>query len=857
METILKLISSYKKGDIDSDLLIKAVKSISGLTKKQVLVTRGGKTFYQTVYVKEGEEEKEVKTPIGKELTPEVKGMNVTKYSEKSLLITGDTYVNIDTLRNIKKEIGVGNWNSKLKGWVFPIKFLETVLGYIWSDLKDKGSEEKAEAVQNQKNSGLEKGDNINIGDLDGNVEENVSDSEGIKYNVNLKDGTKLEGVDEKVMQKDPSTNDKEISETINNTTPEGRVKSEKKIYGIKPIEDIHNYSLQEYLSMHGLTQEDIDQALKSLDKKEEGKDKKPSYTRTQSKEYTKPEQKEGLTKRQLISKLIYNHYQAVKKAIENGENIKPDVLLLYPDLKEDFIKKKKELSEEHKRKISEALKKDKAEEENVQIKKENKEAKKEGFNQPDKKNYKPKDYSPIVIKPPKNSTSTEVTIYPKDYTDIPSIDVVIPKSKDILKVPKPYFIPDIDEKNLKRSRYSISAVKIDDDKYLVALDKFEKGFGSYMFSTEAVNQNGKYAIMTLDTFVATKQYYILKAKEELKNEQAKEKKERKEYLLKYYKEKMNLPEKEAKERLSKTKFSTSRLKVISSNRMPYDQMHMIQAFNRDEEGRYIGTKKTWEIYNDMISNMKQKVSDLSLQQEYIDSAYTKGAETSYGDSKTKNNLLEDYGIKVKRQNGDEINDSEIKQIENAMNSISKVFGNNIEMNKAFGLKISHSGDVLMHARKAVGLFHPAYNAIGVSAVSGDIGFKMTFAHEYGHFVDYWLGKNTGNHYASDKEGSLANQIARVLRKNMNKTSSSDYYNRTCECFARSMEQYYAVEILKNDNIFQDETQVNKEVYENQLKPLIKKFLDENKDFLKSQDIDIFNNEDMYEENPFINKENE
>jgi len=123
-----------------------------------------------------------------------------------------------------------------------------------------------------------------------------------------------------------------------------------------------------------------------------------------------------------------------------------------------------------------------------------------------------------------------------------------------------------------------------------------------------------------------------------------------------------------------------------------------------------------------------------------------------------------------------------------SMESISSSFGKNIQMNKSFGLKVSHSGDVLMHARKALGLFHPRYNAIGISNKYGEGDFEITFAHEYGHFMDYWIGNQTGNNFASDKQGSTANKIASVLRKNMNKKQTSDYYNRTCECFARAFE---------------------------------------------------------------------
>ena len=153
------------------------------LVAKQVQVTKNGKTFTQTVYV--NPEEKEGKTKVGENIS-EVSGMNIQKYSEKAVLITGDTYVNVDTLRSIKKEVGVGNWNRKLQGWVFPVKVLDTVLGFLWADQKDKGNDEKAQAIQNQKNESLKKGDEVDVGGQKAKVEEGASTSEGTKYNITL-----------------------------------------------------------------------------------------------------------------------------------------------------------------------------------------------------------------------------------------------------------------------------------------------------------------------------------------------------------------------------------------------------------------------------------------------------------------------------------------------------------------------------------------------------------------------------------------------------------------------------------------------------------------------------------------------
>ena len=63
--------------------------------------------------------------------------MDIKKYSDKAVLITGDTKENVETLREVKKETGVGNWNKKLGGWVFPITKVGNILGAFLG--KDNG----------------------------------------------------------------------------------------------------------------------------------------------------------------------------------------------------------------------------------------------------------------------------------------------------------------------------------------------------------------------------------------------------------------------------------------------------------------------------------------------------------------------------------------------------------------------------------------------------------------------------------------------------------------------------------------------------------------------------------------------
>ena len=74
----------------------------------------------------------------------------------------------------------------------------------------------------------------------------------------------------------------------------------------------------------------------------------------------------------------------------------------------------------------------------------------------------------------------------------------------------------------------------------------------------------------------------------------------------------------------------------------------------------------------------------------------------------------------------------------------------------------------------------------------------------------------------------------------MNEKSGSDYINRTCECFARAFEQYHAMNIHGDDVVkiagkyIEHGDHVNKDVFNNKIKPLIEQFFKENDKMLKA-----------------------
>jgi predicted DNA-binding WGR domain protein len=198
--------------------------------------------------------------------------------------------------------------------------------------------------------------------------------------------------------------------------------------------------------------------------------------------------------------------------------------------------------------------------------------------------------------------------------------------------------------------------------------------------------------------------------------------------------------------------------------------------------------------------------------------------------------LLDSYGVKVKRQNGAEITNEEIGEIKDALDLVYSVFGNRSSMAKNFGLKISHAGEKKMHARKACGLFFPSMKAIGVT-VQDEKSTGFILAHEWAHFMDNYLGSKTERHYVSDDPMHLAGRISDLFRRNMETSQKSKYQNRTCECFARAMEQYYAIKINDKELLAQwnmSGNHPNDKIFNEAIYPLCEQFLQENEQLLKA-----------------------
>jgi hypothetical protein len=334
------------------------------------------------------------------------------------------------------------------------------------------------------------------------------------------------------------------------------------------------------------------------------------------------------------------------------------------------------------------------------------------------------------------------------DYTVFPANRIFLAGEKSILDNERPPYIPPFTIEYMRSNYFIPPLVKVKNDYFIKTEDNPKR---SYKLSLDGL-------AATIDYY--TKYQRALNTREIQKNEN---------------------PE-------GWHSLKPKKVRFLSVNRMTHNQMLLLK-----ESG--LGTEESWNTYREVREALEQKMADLCCQMEDLQSVYTKGAETSYGDKKTNPALKERYGVLVKRQNGDTISGHEIREIEEALEKTTKVFGSLREVSSGYGLKISHSGSKNMHARKAIGIFTSHYKAIGVCFANTETGY-LILAHELSHFLDALAGKEPRHFFASDKTDTPENRVAKTFRSLMNKdtprTQDSKYLNRTCECFARAMEQYTA-----------------------------------------------------------------
>jgi DNA polymerase III sliding clamp (beta) subunit (PCNA family) len=484
------------------------------------------------------------------------------------------------------------------------------------------------------------------------------------------------------------------------------------------------------------------------------------------------------------------------------------------------------------------------------------------------------------------------------DFRNINSQSIVF--NPDTILVDEiPSYIPFIDEKKFENRGGVLDAIRIENDTYVVAYSDFRY---------KSVDGQSQIFLLTLDQLVLTSMYYLTKLKATYKVEADRKTNESKERYFnlpierrlahynqrgfyrsisatlkkRYSEEEWNNLDLSVKEELvpAYKKYNPERFKSDLNSTQMYSSFHnMFNAFVNPEALRYsvdrnnkkelipIGDKAKsysksfasseafayWEIFREM---MKYKILDIEYQRAELSETYKTALETSFGESNTDNSLLSDYGVLVKRQNGNKISPSEISDIASGLSMVYKIFGNLKDQFIKNNIKISHAGKKLIFSQKAVGVYISTMGTIGVSGKYNEIQFNSTLAHEIAHFIDNKIGANNENRYISDDYESLAGKIAFTFRDNMNKPKSqqSDYINATKECFARALQQYFILEQYGSDveviygygnfdvseKIVNQEIFVSKAKFDEKIKPLIEQFFAQNRGFFLLEDVKEF-----------------
>ena len=497
-------------------------------------------------------------------------------------------------------------------------------------------------------------------------------------------------------------------------------------------------------------------------------------------------------------------HESEVRIALEEGKPVPPEVLKDYPELQEKDEPAKQNQPETDPKKVAKLIEEVKPETRTEVTKSlfgfDEKEA--------DVERKKKEEYK---FKPKEGSSLDYNGLIPTlDYTDLVPKNIDLVNQKDILTKERPSWIPEVDESYFKYCFNSLPFYRLEANKYVMLTQKHGKDYSR----SGITEKQGKAVILSLDGMAATWDYYLKRAKERNKQE-------------------ADRRNEEAAKRGWTSKQKAKAVRTTKESSMSWEQFHFIENWTGKDK------KDVWAQHRLQLAEVKQKMDDMEIQIEENESTYVKGRETSYGRKGTKDNLLKSHGVKVKRQNGDAITPAEVNEIKTAMDDVYSVFGDRSEMAKKYDLLISHSGNVLMHARRAYGIFFPFYHAIGVTMKEGEKGFGFTLAHEFAHFMDNYLATVKGKHsYASDDTSSIANEIARTFRSNMKSYQKSKYQNRTCECFARALEQFYTIKTGEHENYQKERnTEGNHPIHKTYIEkvyPLVEKFFKENDKFLKS-----------------------
>lgn len=134
---------------------------------------------------------------------------------------------------------------------------------------------------------------------------------------------------------------------------------------------------------------------------------------------------------------------------------------------------------------------------------------------------------------------------------------------------------------------------------------------------------------------------------------------------------------------------------------------------------------------------------------------------------------------------------------------------------------------------------------------------------EYSHFLDHLSGKEHNAWNASDIPGTLENEIAVKFRSHMI-PAKGDYWSRTCECFARAVEEYAHISLLREKEISKEAINekisksafVEYETFQKEIEPLINTLLEQYKERFVVENTKVKERVKNHENEIMENKEN-
>ena len=446
------------------------------------------------------------------------------------------------------------------------------------------------------------------------------------------------------------------------------------------------------------------------------------------------------------------------------------------------------------------------------------------------------------------------------DYTGIEHNKVYLVNRKDILTNPRPSWIPEFDKDGLIADDFLPVCVK-DSDGYYYVQSKLEK-------KDEVIEKAGgrshkreewecRYYKMSLDLLSATIDYYLKYRREELRKQQ--------------YDARVSLPRSQKTITINRYYDIAELLRFCDKYKDEIDvltEKYKSQSFYNKGYVRQnqVIFKEQWQPLLDAI---KDKRLDLNLSKtEYIES-HAKGRETAYGDTGCSDILKEQYGIRLKKQNGKPFQEKQIKRVKASLDKTFSFYGNIKSLADKENIKLSYADNCMQYCMKAIGVWAPYENTIGVSFFDDAKQEKtaginhtpdVTMIHETAHWLDSLKGRETENFFASDKEGTAENEIAKLYKslvREKNSTRSSlgsakpkklgEYWYRTCECFARAMEQTYAYS--QGIDLSKEAGYLSNDVFEKEILPKTNQLINENKKHFSLNKYNTVNKYKVYENN--------